>query len=148
MDTTVNVGDRVVLLNDGGYGSQGVEAGDKGTITNVLSFGNFVQVEVEGINFWLMMFASDTEVEPEEPEEPEDTIAKPKHYARWAIEPVTLIMRNGFEFWRGNIIKYASRAGFKLYPGMDEVESEITDLRKVIRYSEMRINQLEGEMVL
>ena len=147
MDTTVNVGDRVVLLNDGGYGSQGVEAGDKGTITNVLSFGNFVQVEVEGINFWLMMFASDTEVEPEEPEEPEDTIAKPKHYARWAIEPVTLIMRNGFEFWRGNIIKYASRAGFKLYPGMDEVESEITDLRKVIRYSEMRINQLEGEMV-
>ena len=148
MDTTVNVGDRVVLLNDGGYGSQGVEAGDKGTITNVLSFGNFVQVEVEGINFWLMMFASDTEVEPEEPEEPEDTIANPKHYARWAIEPVTLIMRNGFEFWRGNIIKYASRAGFKLYPGMDEVESEITDLRKVIRYSEMRINQLEGEMVL
>ena len=148
MDTTVNVGDRVVLLNDGGYGSQGVETGDKGTITKVLSFGNLVQVKVDGIHFWPLMFASDTEVEPEEPEEPEDTIAKPKHYARWAIEPVTLIMRNGFEFWRGNIIKYASRAGFKLYPGMDEVESEITDLRKVIRYSEMRINQLEGEMVL
>jgi hypothetical protein len=33
-------------------------------------------------------------------------------------------------------VKYASRAGFKLYPGMDAVESEITDLKKVIRYAE------------
>jgi len=145
MDTTVNVGDRVVLLNDGGFGPEGVETGDKGTITRVLSSGNSVRVKVDGIHFWPLMFASDIEVEPEEPEE---HIAKPKHYARWSIEPVTFIMRNGFEFWRGNIIKYASRAGFKLYSGMDEVESEITDLRKVIRYSEMRINQLEGEMVL
>ena len=77
-----------------------------------------------------------------------DVIKKPKHYVRWAIEPITFIMRNGFEFWRGNIVKYASRAGFKLYPDMDEVESEITDLKKVIRYAEMRINQLEGEMEL
>jgi hypothetical protein len=28
------------------------------------------------------------------------------------------------------------------------VESEITDLRKVIRYAEMRINQLEGKVEL
>ena len=72
-------------------------------------------------------------------------VNEPKHYARWAIEPITFIMRNGFEFWRGNIIKYASRAGYKLYEGMDEVQSEITDLEKVIRYSQMRINQLEGK---
>ena len=78
----------------------------------------------------------------------EDIISKPNHYARWVIEPITFIMRNGFEFWRGNIVKYTSRAGFKLYPNMNEVESEITDLRKVIRYAEMRINQLEGEIVL
>lgn len=78
----------------------------------------------------------------------EDVIKKPSHYARWVIEPITFIMRNGFEFWRGNIVKYASRAGFKLYPDMDEVESEITDLRKVIRYAEMRINQLNGEIEL
>ena len=74
-----------------------------------------------------------------------DIVNEPKHYARWKIEPITYIMRNGFEFWRGNIIKYASRAGYKLYEGMDQVQSEITDLEKVIRYSQMRINQLEGK---
>jgi len=73
-----------------------------------------------------------------------DWIEKPAHYARWAIEPVTFIMRNGFEFWRGNIVKYASRAGFKTYDGMDAVQSEITDLQKVIRYAEMRIEELNG----
>ena len=74
-----------------------------------------------------------------------DIVNEPKHYARWVIEPITYIMRNGFEFWRGNIVKYASRAGYKLYEGMDQVQSEITDLEKVIRYSQMRINQLNGE---
>ena len=75
----------------------------------------------------------------------EDIVNEPEHYARWVIEPITYIMRNGFEFWRGNIIKYASRAGYKPYEGMDEVQSEITDLEKVIRYAQMRINQLEGK---
>jgi hypothetical protein len=78
----------------------------------------------------------------------EEVVVRPAHYARYLIEPVTFIMRNGFEFWRGNIVKYASRAGHKLYPGKDEVESEIIDLQKVIRYAEMRINQLQGETVL
>jgi hypothetical protein len=54
-------------------------------------------------------------------------------------------MRNGFEFWRGNIIKYASRAGYKLYEGKSQDESEIIDLEKVKRYCDMRINQLNGE---
>lgn len=93
------------------------------------------------------------ETGPECPEElkdndEEDIVRQPSHYAKWAIEPITFIMRNGFEFWRGNIVKYASRAGFKLYEGQDATESEITDLKKVIRYAEMRINQLKGEPVL
>lgn len=78
----------------------------------------------------------------------EDIIVKPSHYAKWVIEPITFIMRNGFEFWRGNIVKYASRAGSKIYDGMDETQSEIVDLKKVIRYAEMRINQLNGEVEL
>ena len=77
-----------------------------------------------------------------------DIVNKPAHYTRWAIEPITFIMRNGFEFWRGNIIKYASRAGFKQYLDMDMVQSEITDLQKVKRYCDMRINQLRGETSL
>ena len=77
-----------------------------------------------------------------------DLVNEPKHYARWSIEPITYIMRNGFEFWRGNIVKYASRAGYKMYEGKTQVESEIVDLEKVIRYAEMRINQLNGEVKL
>ena len=74
-----------------------------------------------------------------------DIVNEPKHYARWIIEPITYIMRNGFEFWRGNIIKYVSRAGYKLYEGKTQVESEIIDLEKAERYCRMRINQLEGK---
>lgn len=74
-----------------------------------------------------------------------EIVQEPQHYARWVIEPITYIMRNGIEFWRGNIIKYASRAGYKLYEGKTHDESEIIDLEKVIRYAEMRINQLRGE---
>ena len=78
----------------------------------------------------------------------EDIIKDPSHYPRYAIEPVTFIMQNGFSFEIGNIIKYASRAGHKLYEGMTAVESEITDLEKIRRYAEMRINVLEGKDVL
>ncbi len=72
-------------------------------------------------------------------------VVKPVHYEKFAIEPITFIMKNGLEFWRGNIVKYAVRCGHKTYDGMSEVESEIIDLKKVIRYAEMRINQLEGK---
>ena len=81
-------------------------------------------------------------------ENEKDLVKCPDHYSRWKIEPITYIMRNGMEFWRGNIIKYASRAGYKNYPEMDKAESEITDLQKVIRYAEMRINQLKGAVEL
>jgi len=75
----------------------------------------------------------------------DDKVERPSHYTQWAIEPIIYIMNNGFEFWRGNIIKYVSRAGSKLYDGQDKVQSEITDLKKAIRYCEMRINLLEGK---
>ena len=78
----------------------------------------------------------------------EDIVVKPAHYAKWKIEPITFIMENGFGFAVGNIIKYAARAGSKIYDGMDATQSEITDLEKVRRYAEMRINQLKGKAVL
>ena len=43
----------------------------------------------------------------------EDIVVKPSHYARWAIEPITFIMRNGFEFWRGNDIRLHDRLRFR-----------------------------------
>lgn len=69
----------------------------------------------------------------------DDQVVHPNHYERWAVEPVTFIMDNGLEFWRGNVIKYVMRAGLK------EGQSEVTDLQKAKRYIEMRINQLEGK---
>lgn len=74
----------------------------------------------------------------------EDVVVKPKHYVGFAIEPITFIMRNKLPFWKGNIIKYACRAGRKVYDGMTPEQSEITDLEKVRRYAEMRINELKG----
>jgi hypothetical protein len=76
---------------------------------------------------------------------PSDPVRKPDHYARWPIEPITFSLRNGVEFWRGSVIKYVMRAGFKEQPGMSSEEAEIQDLEKAIRYLEMRINQLRGE---
>jgi hypothetical protein len=89
------------------------------------------------------------EPQPDEKDAPEkapevDVVVEPKHYSRWSIQPLTFIMANGFEFWRGNIIKYACRAGFKQYDGKDEKQSEITDLKKVIQYATKRIEEIEG----
>lgn len=78
----------------------------------------------------------------------DDKINQPAHYARYNIEPVEFIMKNDIEFWRGNIIKYAARAGFKKYDDLTKIDSEITDLEKVIRYAQMRINQLNHEEIL
>lgn len=78
----------------------------------------------------------------------DDIIHQPDHYARFKIEPITFIMKNDLEFWRGNIIKYGARAGYKIYDGKTQEESEITDLGKIKRYCDMRINQINGEEVL
>ena len=69
----------------------------------------------------------------------------PDHYVQRTIEPIEYIMRNGMEFWRGNIIKYATRCGSKQYDGLTLEESEVLDLQKVQRYAEMRINMIVGE---
>lgn len=72
----------------------------------------------------------------------------PEHYTRYNIEPVTFIMRNGLDFWRGAIVKYVLRAGYKPVPGLTTAQAEIQDLEKAIRFAEMRINQLNGETEL
>lgn len=81
-------------------------------------------------------------------DELEDIINRPSHYTDYKIEPVTFVMENRLPFEIGNIVKYACRAGKKLYPNQDATRSRITDMRKVIRYAEMEINRLEGKDVL
>ena len=75
----------------------------------------------------------------------DDIINQPEHYTQYVVEPIEFIMTNESDFWRGNVIKYVCRAGHKSYEGKDETESEITDLRKAMRYCEMRINMLNNE---
>jgi len=69
----------------------------------------------------------------------------PDHYMNNVIEPIEYIMRNEMEFWRGNIIKYATRCGSKQYDGLSIEDSEVLDLDKVRRYAQMRINMIKGE---
>ena len=86
------------------------------------------------------------EISEEPPQD--DIVVKPSHYTQYKIEPCTFIMENRLSFEVGNIVKYACRAGSKLYPGQDETQSRITDLEKVRRYAEMEINRLKGEDIL
>jgi len=86
----------------------------------------------------------------DEEEIPEDSsdIDNPSHYSRWKVQPITFILENDVEFWRGNIIKYAMRAGYKHRNGLKDWESEIEDLEKIRRYAELRINHIKGEDLL
>ena len=77
-----------------------------------------------------------------------DVVHQPDHYSRFSIEPITFIMKNEMEFWRGNIVKYGTRAGYKIYDGKTQEESEITDLEKIKRYCDMRINQIKQKEIL
>lgn len=45
--------------------------------------------------------------------------------------------------WKGNIIKYAWRAGLKEEVGKSMIDKEIEDLEKIKAYANDRINQLE-----
>ncbi len=82
---------------------------------------------------------------PSNKEDPKDVVYRPDHYAQYTIEPIVFIMQNRLSFHVGNIVKYVMRAGSKIYENQTAIESEITDLKKAIRYCEMRINLLEGK---
>lgn len=69
---------------------------------------------------------------------PPDAV-NPNHYTQFAIQPLTYIRANGLNFTRGNIVKYATRAGFK--DGSEDIE----DLEKIIRYAQAEIEAIKRE---
>ena len=77
-----------------------------------------------------------------------DLVNNPDHYTRFPIQPIEFITENELPWHPGNIVKYALRAGFKLYPNKGPEESEIIDLQKVIRNAEVRINHLKVEHII
>lgn len=86
--------------------------------------------------------------EPEEGPAPAlDIVRNPQHYARLPIQPIEFIIKNDLPGHVSNIVKYSCRAGHKLYPGMDEVQSEIKDLEKAKDWAEKRIRYLKGEPI-
>lgn len=72
------------------------------------------------------------------PAAPHDDIKRPEHYARFAIEPITFIMMNDLPAWAANVVKYVCRAPHKH-------DREEQDIRKAIRYCEMRLELLKRE---
>lgn len=85
---------------------------------------------------------------PDPAQQAPDLIEQPYHYSRLAIQPRDFSMRNNLPVHAGDAIKYIVRAGHKLYPEMDSVESEKKDLEKAIDWLQARINLLNGEIVL
>lgn len=65
-----------------------------------------------------------------------DGIPRPSYYARFSIEPVTFCMLNNLPFWASNVVKYVCRAPYKH-------ETEEADIKKAIRYCEMRLEELK-----
>ncbi len=73
------------------------------------------------------------------------------HYAG-GIEPKQYIMSKAMEWWRGQIVKYVSRAGKK--PHYDPttkvelplIESELVDLGKARFFLDLRVQELKGKL--
>ena len=71
--------------------------------------------------------------------EANDNVNHPAHYTEGKIEVIDYIQDKGFNFFRGNEIKYISRAGKK------DKAKEIEDLQKAIWYLNKEIERLKGE---
>lgn len=61
----------------------------------------------------------------------------PAHYNQCKIEPIDFIQANNLDFVQGNIVKYIVRYRQK---------NGIEDLKKVIRYAQYAIRELEQEI--
>lgn len=73
------------------------------------------------------------------PNEPEgDAVNHPSHYTRGKIEVIDFITDQGFNYARGNAVKYISRAGHK------NPDTEIEDLEKARFYIDYEIKRLKA----
>lgn len=68
------------------------------------------------------------DLKPSDSEGDKLQVVVPNNHYKTKIEPLDYIMKNGFDFVRGNIIKYASRAGKKK-------GEEVNDIKKIIDYA-------------
>ena len=68
-----------------------------------------------------------------------DMVAKPQHYARYKIEPITFIVENEIPYCESNLIKYVCRLQHK-HPTK---QGQIEDLKKARQYLDILIKKAE-----
>src|SRR5690606_32999428 len=68
-----------------------------------------------------------------------DPVNHPGHYNRGKIEVIDFITDQGFNYARGNAVKYISRAGYK------NPDTEIEDLEKARFYIDYEIKRLKAQ---
>lgn len=67
----------------------------------------------------------------------------PSHYkSGGVIQVIDVIEIFNLNFSRGNVIKYALRAGKKDEQGYEDIEKEIEDLKKCVWYAQREIERL------
>lgn len=74
-----------------------------------------------------------------------NTITRPAHYARFAIEPLDFIKANNFNFLVGNVIKYVCRYDMK--NGLEDLRKAREYLDHIIAGEEKRLVRDAGEKV-
>lgn len=77
----------------------------------------------------------------------EDLIRQPDHYARFKIEPADYAMDNNLPHHVGSIVKYVTRAGHKLYPDCNALQSERIDLEKAMDWAAKRIKKIDQVLI-
>ena len=65
-----------------------------------------------------------------------DQVNNPSHYTYGKVELIDII--EYLPFWKGNVLKYVYRAGYK--------KDELEDLKKAKWYLDRRIKQLEENL--
>lgn len=107
----------------------------EGTAIHVMGEGGIIpQISLDGGSF-------DEPVQNMEPVEPvvlDDPVNHPSHYTDGSIEVSDFIADKNFNFFRGNAIKYISRAGKK------DPNKEKEDLEKAIWYLQREIHRMGG----
>ena len=128
----------VRTITNGGFGPA-VVVGDLYPANQLedTSFAFYVRTPNDG-----ELYFTKEEVEIYEGPIEADVIKRPDHY-QGKVQPKDLISAFNLNFYQGSAVKYASRAGRKLYEGKTAEESAILDLRKAIENCEIRIKDIE-----
>ena len=72
---------------------------------------------------------------------PADAI-NPQHYQGFSNGAEVIDITENLNFNRGNMVKYAARAGEKVLPGQTPKEALLQDLEKVVWYAEREIERI------